>query len=469
MILAVLVVGGLYVAALGYCALRGRRESAGERSEFLFARRGIGSALGFLTFSATLFSTFTLMGLPDFFRVHGVGAWIFLGVTDVAMAFVALWFGIHLRSRIAESEFSSVSDLLNSCYGGRLAGRVYLVGVFVFLVPYVAIQIRGISIFLQAATADRVPVWIWSFGIVAFMLIYSTVGGLRAIIYSDAVQGIILLLVTWIAAIACISRLGGIGPLFDGLSSSNPALLSTPGPTGLFTAQFLFASFIVIALMPISQPQLTIRLAILRTDADLRRMAAAVGFFAVLVILPTVFIGLYGAARYSTASTADFLSAVLVSEQTAIFGALAIVGLIAAAMSTADSQILALGTEFEGAFRKPAPRTLASTKIVVIVFAVMATGLALLSNDELVMLARVSFAGTAMIAPMVLAAVLRRPGLGVEIPVLSLGALVVFLLASLGVMPSSFMGMRAELVLLATTSAGAVVSCLVRAPSQLSG
>ena len=121
MILALLVVGILYVAALAYCAIRGRRESAGSPRQFLTAGAGIGSVLGFLTFSATLFSTFTLLGMPDFFRSHGVGAWIFLGVTDVAMAFVALWFGLHLREAIQPTDFSSVSDLIRSRLGSRWA------------------------------------------------------------------------------------------------------------------------------------------------------------------------------------------------------------------------------------------------------------------------------------------------------------------------------------------------------------
>lgn len=285
MIFALLIVGGIYAAGLIYCAAKGRRESAGDGRQFMSAGEGIGSFLGFLTFSATLFSTFTLMGIPDFFRVHGVGAWIFLGVTDVAMAFVALWFGMHLRRRVKASTFTSVTNILNQSYGGRFAGIVYLIGIFIFLLPYVAIQIRGIAIFLHAVVPGKLDVWLWAIGIVVFMLIYSTIGGLRAIMYSDAIQGVILLMVTWIIAAVCISKMGGIEPLFAEVGSSNPALLSTPGPKGLFSVQFLVASFLAIVIMPISQPQLTIRLAILKSDKDLRKMAVAVGLFSLLVIL----------------------------------------------------------------------------------------------------------------------------------------------------------------------------------------
>ena len=57
----------------------------------------IGVMVGMLTFAATLFSTFTLLGMPEFFRTHGVGSWIFLAIADAAMFFLILWFGVHLR------------------------------------------------------------------------------------------------------------------------------------------------------------------------------------------------------------------------------------------------------------------------------------------------------------------------------------------------------------------------------------
>lgn len=462
MILALLIVGGIYAASLIYCAARGRRESAGDDRQFLSAGGGIGSILGFLTFAATLFSTFTLMGIPDFFRTHGVGAWIFLGVTDVAMAFVALWFGMHLRKRVKASAFTSVTNILNQSYGGHFAGIVYLIGIFIFLLPYVAIQIRGIAIFLQAVVPGELDVWIWAIGIVVFMLIYSTIGGLRAIMYSDAIQGVILLVITWIVAAACISKIGGIEPLFAEVGSSNSALLSTPGPKGLFSVQFLVASFLAIVIMPISQPQLTIRLAILKSDKDLRKMAVAVGLFSLLVILPTIVIGLYGAVRYSAASTAEYLGGVLVSEQSALVGALAIVGLIAAAMSTADSQLFALGTEFKSGFSFKRAKPVTEVKIVIFVFAVLAFILALVSNDQLVMLARVSFGGTALIAPMVLAAIVKKQKPGIEIPVISLGALLLFSLFNLGLLTPQIIGFRADLFLLLFVSACVTISHLVR-------
>jgi SSS family solute:Na+ symporter len=40
--------------------------------EFMLAGSNLGIILGFLTFSAALFSAFTFQGMPDFFRKHGI-------------------------------------------------------------------------------------------------------------------------------------------------------------------------------------------------------------------------------------------------------------------------------------------------------------------------------------------------------------------------------------------------------------
>ena len=92
--------GGAYVVLLVYATLRARRQNR-SADDFILAGSNLGPVLGFLTYGATLFSTFTLLGMPDFVRVHGVGAWIFLGVANTTAAFVILWFSFHLRRRAA--------------------------------------------------------------------------------------------------------------------------------------------------------------------------------------------------------------------------------------------------------------------------------------------------------------------------------------------------------------------------------
>lgn len=457
----VIILGALYLSMLAYVATRSfKRNKTAE--DYLLAGSNIGIALGFLTFAATLFSTFTLLGMPDFFRTHGVGAWIFLAVSDGGMVFLVLWFGYHLRKKVAQKGFKGVAGLLAQCYGNRWAGYVSLAGVFLFLVPYAAIQIRGIAIFLTAVFPEALPPWGWSAAIVAIMLLYSETGGLKAIMHADAVQGLILLVVTWIIGISCVEYFGNIKSLFQELESVNEALLSVPGPEGLFTPQFLIASFLVILMIPVTQPQLTIRIVIMRNLWSTHLMAVAVGIFAILIILPTIFIGLYGAIRYPELSTADFLPQVLLYEQSGFIAAVTVVGLLAAGLSTTDSQIFALGTELRSLLSGSETQNLKITKAAIVGFAIIALIFSILASDQLVMLARVSFAGTSMLAPMILSAVLSNRKPSGYIIIFTAVGLVIFIASLMGILPSHVGAVRMDLLLLTSIGLLTVISFLIR-------
>ena len=455
------IIGGFYLVLLIFATVDARRATH-DANDYVMAGSNVGVVLGFLTFGATLFSTFTLMGMPDFFRIHGIGAWIFLGVSDAAVAFVILWFGSKLRRRVSAIGFKGIAGFMRDCYKTSWAGYLYFVGIFIFLTPYVAIQIRGISIFLNAAFPETLPDWGWATSIVVVMLVYSEIGGLKAIIYSDALQGVLLLVVTWVIAYGCVQNLGGIQSMFESVREVNPALLTTPGPTGLFNTQFLVASFLVIIFLPITQPQLATRIIIMRDMQSMQMMAIALGLFSVAVILPTVAIGMYGAVNYADVSASEFLSRILLLDQAPALAACVAVGLVAAAMSTSDSQIFALGTELRSLLTGSERTVMLYTRLAIICFAIVALIFAIMSSNEMVLLARVSFAGTSLIGPLILAAVLSHGHLGREIIVVTAGALVIFLLSLMGIVPEKIASVRLELLLLLSVASCVSLSVIYR-------
>lgn len=455
------VLGGIYLFAL-ISATIGARKQTHSSEDFMTAGSDLGVFLGCLTVAATLFSTFTLLGMPDFFRTHGVGAWIFLAVSDAVLAFVIIWFGFHLRKRASEKGFRGVAGLMTSCYGSRWAGYLYLAGIFLFMIPYVAIQIRGIGIFLNATFPAMLPVWGWSALIVAVLLTYSELGGLKAIIYADAIQGVILLAVSMIIAYGCVSNFGGVEQMFNEVRTASAELLSVPGPQGLFTTQFLLASFLVIILVPVTQPQITIRLVIMKDLKSMHRMALMLGLFALVVILATVPMGMYGAVHYANDSTSDFLGKTLIADQLPIIAAAVAVGLIAASISTADSQLFALGAELRSMLKGDEKKLMLITKVAIVCFALGALVVAIFSSDQLVLLARVSFAGTAMLAPFILAALLLPRAPGMEVIVATAVALGLFLASVTGLIDGAVGSIRLDLLLILSLSAFTALSVVCR-------
>lgn len=437
-----------------------RRNRSAE--EFMLAGKSIGSILGFLTFSAALFSAFTFMGMPDFFRNHGIGAWTFLAFSDGVMVFFILWFGYLLRKKAKEHNFQGVAGLMVSSYRTKWAGVAMFASAFIFLIPYVAIQIRGISIFLEAAFPGMLPSWGWALFMVFMMLVYAEIGGLKAIVYSDAIQGLILLLVIWLIGATSIAAFGNVGDVFAAVEKVNADLLSTPGPKGLFSWQFLLGSMIAVVMIPVTQPQLTTRLVIVKNLASMKKMAYAVGFFAILVITPTIFIGMYGAVKYPDASASEFLSQALLFDQAAPVAALAIVGLFAACLSTTNAQIFALGNELRSLMQGEEKKVMRITRVSLLFFAAVVFLFSTLMSDQLALLARVSFTGTAMMAPIVLLAVISKMPPPKGVIVLSSLALITYLLSLAGFVPETLGGLRLDLWLYLVLFAGTLLIVLVK-------
>ena len=456
-----IILGVLYIGVLIFLSWKSKK-TIHSANDFMLGGAKIGLVLGFMTFAATLFSTFTLMGMPDFSRKNGVGAWIFLTFSDAVMVFFILWFGFYLRKKVGQNPFHGMSALLQKCYNNKQVGYLYFACVFIFLIPYVAIQIRGVSIFLHAAFPNFISIWIWAVLIVVVMMVYSELGGLKAIIYADFLQGTLLLIVVWLIAFNCLNEVGGWSALFEKTQAINKQLLTAPGPNKLLTPQFLIASCIAILMIPVTQPQLSTRLVIMKDYNALKRMAVAVGIFATLVILPTIIIGLYGSIYYTEASTAEFLGGVLLSEQNNVIASLTIIGLFAAAMSTSDSQLFAMGNEVRGLMQLKESQSLRPIRLFILLFSISALLFSLISSDELVLLARLSFSGTAIMGPLIILGILANKPQGLFMVWISLLGLLVFILTQLNILPQKTGLLRMDLLIMIVLSLCAFANYLFK-------
>jgi SSS family solute:Na+ symporter len=448
-----IVFGVIYLGILLFLANLTRK---GEKSsaQYLLAGSSLGAILGFFTIAATMFSTFSLLGMPDFFRVHGVGAWIFLMVSHCFMAFGIVWVGHAFRKKARQQVWYGISGFVGQNFESRLAGVVIFAGIFIFLLPYIAIQIRGVAIFLHAAFEGGPPIWAWATGLVVIMLAYSEVGGLRAIMYSDVLQGILLLIAIWIIGSNCLNFFGGVHAMFAEVEKVNAALLSVPGPKSLFDVQFLLGSMVAIFLMPYTQPQITTRLVILKDIKSLHKLAIGLGVFGIFIILPTVFMGMYGAVLYSEDPTSVFLQQTYIQDQHQVIASLVMIGIIAAAISTSDSQLFALGGELRSILTGEDTKMVMYARIGIFLFAVTALIFALMSSDELALLARSSFAGTALLAPMIFTSVFhKKKGSLLSLTILTSAALIIMVISMIGILPHHLGIIRLDLALLTLLAA----------------
>jgi SSS family solute:Na+ symporter len=191
-------------------------------------------------------------------------------------------------------------------------------------------------------------------------------------------------------------------------------------------------------------------------------MAIGVGVFALLIILPTAFIGMYGAINYTDDTTANFLSNALLFDQADTIAALAIIGLFAAVLSTTNAQIFALGSELRSILKGKEKKVMFWARIGIFIFAIITLVFSTFMSDQLVLLARMSFTGTSMMAPVVIVGVLSKEAPGKELFIVSFAALILFLISLFNVIPGEYNGFLIESILYIVLAITTGLSLLIR-------
>jgi SSS family solute:Na+ symporter len=402
----------VYLLAVLYLGYRGWRAQGPGLAEFFVAGRTLGPMVGFLTWSATLFSAFTLVGLPGFFYIHGIGSWPFIAFADTFMGIFFYVIGRRLWRLSRERNLVTPVELLTVHYRSPALGLVAVAVSVLFLLPYLAIQMIGVGRLLEGATGGAIPYLGGTILLLVVTVVYSELGGMRAVAWTDALQGSLFFVVFYVtAAVFVVREWGSLGALFQAVAEQQPALLSVPGPRGYFTHATLISLFILIVGMPLTQPQLAIRFFVARSERTLRLMTVASATFATLVVIPALLIGLGGAARFPDLASGDLVLPTIVSRTMGPFLAgLVVCAVVASAMSTVDSQVLVLGSLLAKDGYAPVSgerdeaRLLRVARLTMLVCMVAAFLIALRPVPLIIQLSLLSFAGTLQLAPAYLGA-----------------------------------------------------------------
>ena len=401
-----------YLLAVLYLGYRGWKAQGPGLAEFFVAGRTLGPVVGFLTWSATLFSAFTLVGLPGFFYTHGIGSWPFIAFADTFMGVLFYLIGRRLWRLSRERNLVTPVELLAVHYQSPALGLLAVAVSVLFLLPYLAIQMIGVGRLLEGATAGAVPYFAGTVLLLAVTVLYSELGGMRAVAWTDALQGSLFFLVFYLTAALFVAReWGSVGALFQAVAERQPALLSIPGPRGYFTHATLISLFILIVGMPLTQPQLAIRFFVARSEGTLRRMTLASATFATLIVIPALLLGLGGAALFPGLASGDLILSTIVSRTLAPpLAGLVVCAVVAAAMSTVDSQVLVLGSLLakDGyaplAGERDEARLLRVARVAMAACMLGAFLIALRPVPLIIQLSLLSFAGTLQLAPAYLGA-----------------------------------------------------------------
>ncbi|MEK6712544.1 MAG: sodium:solute symporter family protein, partial [Nitrospinota bacterium] len=226
----------VYLAAVMWVGWKWGSNVATEESYFV-ADRSIGPFANTMTIMATLMSGGIYLGTTGWFYIHGVN---FLGYGfGYAVMIFGLWYvGKRLWPIGKKFGYSTPQDFYGGFYESEFLRLFGAVGSIIFLIPYFASN--GVAMGTVLEQFAGVPyawgVWILTITTVA----YTLYGGMRAVIYTDVLQGVIALAFGVVATFVLLNAAGGYTHLMDTLPSKLTLPAGDAASFGLFIGWFFF-------------------------------------------------------------------------------------------------------------------------------------------------------------------------------------------------------------------------------------
>jgi len=403
-----------------------RRRSTTE--DYLVAGRAVPAWLAALSAVATNNSGFMFIGLIGFTYRNGLEAIWISGGWVVGDLLAWLFVYRRLRRVSGRTGAKSVPALLGWREGGAARGVVLLTSLltFVFLGIYAAAQLKAGS-----AAIESLLGWPPEAGIalgVVIVVAYCFAGGLRASIWTDAAQSGVMLLAMGGLVATATAEVGGPAALVARLAEQDPALARFV-PRDLAFGLALYAlGFVVGGFGVVGQPHIVIRAMAIESEDQIGRARVFYFLWFVPFTLASYGVGLYarvlmpelGEVAAQAGGAAAELARVHASEQAlpelagrllpGVFTGIALAGLFAATISTADSQVLACSAAVtQDAF----PRwsgSYAASKAATLSVAALALGVALGAGQGVFALVLVAWSAlAAALGPLLLLQLAGRP------------------------------------------------------------
>ena len=337
--ITIYIIIGFLVA---YASRKGMKEGV---IEYFLSSRSTGGFVAALSYSATTYSAFMMVGLAGFTYSGGVGA---LGFELVYLSGLALVAFFGPRFWLVGKKFGYVSpyEMLGDRYNNKWISIVSAIAACIFLIPYLAVQLMGVGYLMSGLSGGDIP---YMAGVIIAGLLaiaWAIIAGMRSVTWTDSLQSLIMIVVSvFILFFIIYKHLGGFASFFGSIESKYSNFLSVPGP-----GFFKFKTFLGLTLpwffFSISNPQVSQQLFIPRSLSAMKTMIKGFLGFGFVYTLVSVLWGFSTKLLIPGLENPDLATPTLLGSEyvPTILGLIAMIGITAAAISTVDSIMLTLSS-----------------------------------------------------------------------------------------------------------------------------
>ena len=429
--IALIIAFVLYLGIMVFVGFRNAKNN-NSASDFFLGGRKVGPWVTALSAEASDSSAWLLMGLPGLCYLGGFKETFWTAIGLIVGTYLAwLFIAKPLRKcSVAFDDSITIPEFLTNRFKDK-SHILSIVSVFFIVVFFTIYTASG---FVACAKLFRSTFGLdWNTGLlIGFVIIlsYTILGGYRAVCTTDFIQGSLIFVAFVVSAIVIIASLGGVGNAVDQVQSFTTRALNGEFGSAMlnsFTGNQSFGAKSAISAFAwclgyFGMPHIIIRFMGCRSNKEIKT-ARRVGIsWMIISYIGTVIIGALGTAYLFNKGillgaqpeeiSIRGLKALGAGTQEAVFSetmlkmfptfiaGIFLCGILAAAMSTADSQLLsassAIGQDiYKGIIKKDASdkKVLLVSRISVLIIAIVGLLLALNPDSSIFGLVSYAWAG----------------------------------------------------------------------------
>ncbi|MDX9979615.1 MAG: sodium:solute symporter family protein [Lentisphaeria bacterium] len=287
----------LYLLILGYLGYRGYRNTK-TAADYMVAGRDIHPFVMALSYGATFISTSAIVGFGGAAGMFGMSLlWltvcnIFVGIF---VAFVCL--GGPTRRMGHHMDAHTFPELLGRRFDSTFIQLFAGLVIFIFIPLYAAAVLIGGTVFISSQFGIDYNVALLFF--TAVIAVYVIMGGLKGVMYTDALQGAIMFVGMLILLVATYAKVGGVmeghrqltdlgqaPSLFAGIGFQGWTAMPKFGWNGpQYELWWIVVSTLVlgVGIGVLAQPQLAVRFMTVKSKKELNRAVLVGGVFILIM------------------------------------------------------------------------------------------------------------------------------------------------------------------------------------------
>lgn len=424
-----LIVVGVYLLVLLGIGIASNLFFRGTSNDYFVASRSIGPFMLLMSVFGTTMTAFALVGSTGKAYDYGIGVYGLMASSS-GLVHSACFFLVGMRLWAIGKRYGYLTQcqFFRARFDSNALGFILFPILVALIVPYLLIGLLGAGAVMKgvtirmfpdtfAATGGAIPPWLTGLVLSLVVLTYVFVGGVRSTAWANTFQTLVFM-VTGLIAFFMISRaLGGLQAASEKVAENAPQHLAREGLIGRW--QFLTYFFVPLSVGMF--PHLFQHWLTARSARTFRATIIAHPLCIMIVWVPCILIGIwvFGAGlEPPPGANANAILGVAVKKlvHAPVLSGLLTAGILAAIMSSLDSQFMCLGTMFTNdivvPLRGSRPLTdrqkLWTGRIFVLAIVAVTYIVSLNSTRHIFDLAVWCFSGFAALFPIVLAAIYWR-------------------------------------------------------------